>query len=84
MRASGGRAGPAREAHEPAGPRCPSCGWGDLFPVDLTRQGREVWRGAYCAGVYDRGRRKFLQRSCGYAGPLADVPAAAGGAQAAG
>ena len=50
-------------------PRCPRCGSGELFRIDVTRPDNKVWQGAYCAGVYDRERRRFLRRSCGYAGP---------------
>ena len=72
---------PAR-AHAPgeAGtepPRCPGCGSGDLVSIRLARPGGEVLRAGYCAGTYDRDRRRFLRRSCGYSGlPAAEPPTA--------
>jgi hypothetical protein len=67
---------------------CPACGQGDLFDLRITRRDGE-WRGVYCAGAYDHERRRFLRRSCGYAGePPARVeeadraPASAGGGAA--
>jgi hypothetical protein len=53
--------------------RCPECGSGDLFTIEVARRNGAVWRGVYCAGEYDRDRRRFLRRSCGYAGAVADV-----------
>ncbi len=47
-------------------PRCPWCGTGDLFGIALRRGRGEVRQAAYCAGVYDRERRRFLRRGCGY------------------
>ena len=39
---------------------------GDLFEIRLRRsQGRER-RAAYCAGLYDRQRRRIVSRRCGY------------------
>ena len=61
---------------DPAAPRCPECGSGELFLIDVARRDGAVWRGAYCAGLYDRERRRFLSRSCGFAGPRAIDPAA--------
>ena len=55
-------------------PRCPECGSGDLFLIDVTRRDGGVWRGAYCAGLYDHDRRRLLARSCGYAGASALGP----------
>ena len=52
-------------------PRCPECGSGDLFLIEVTRRDGEAWRGAYCAGEYNRERRRFVRRSCGYAGERA-------------
>jgi hypothetical protein len=77
---------PARAARgvpdgiEEAAERCPRCGSGDLFVVRMARPGGDAATGAYCAGVYDRDRRRFVRRSCGYAGtdPAAAAPAAAG------
>ena len=48
--------------------RCPECGSGDLFAIEVARREGGVWRGTYCAGEYDRERRRFVRRSCGYAG----------------
>ncbi len=57
----------------PDPPRCPSCGSGDLVSIRLARPGGRVLWADYCAGTYDRDRRRFLRRSCGYAGlPVAD------------
>ncbi|OLD65906.1 MAG: hypothetical protein DMF52_13130 [Acidobacteria bacterium] len=53
--------------------RCPECGSGDLFTIEVGRRGGSSWRGVYCAGEYDRDRRKFLRRSCGYAGASVEV-----------
>ena len=62
-------------------PRCPECGSGELFFIDVVRRDGRVWRGAYCAGLYDHERRRFLARSCGYAGARAiEPPAPADGA----
>jgi hypothetical protein len=47
---------------------CPECGSGDLFLIEITRRNGDAWRGAYCAGTYNRERRRFVRRSCGYAG----------------
>ena len=47
--------------------RCPECGSGDLYTTEIARRDRGAWRGVYCAGEYDRDRRKFLRRGCGYA-----------------
>ncbi len=54
---------------DPVAPSCPGCGTGDLFLIEVTRGAGDVRRVAYCAGVYDRVRRRFLRRSCGYSGP---------------
>lgn len=59
---------PAAPARGAGAPRCPECGSGDLFLIEVTRRDGEVWRGAYCAGEYNRERRRFVRRSCGYAG----------------
>ena len=48
--------------------RCPECGSGDLFGIEIRQRDGAAWRGVYCAGAYDRDRRRILQRSCGYAG----------------
>ena len=55
--------------------RCPECGSGDLFLIEVARREGGVWRGAYCAGRYDHERHRFLARSCGYAGGRTDGPA---------
>ena len=44
------------------GEACPRCGRGDLVAIDVARRGR----GLYCAGLYDRDRRRFLRPSCGF------------------
>jgi hypothetical protein len=59
------------EAADPS--RCPGCSSGDLFTIEVARREGGVWRGVYCAGEYDRDRRRFLRRSCGYAGAVAEV-----------
>jgi len=59
---------PAAPERGAEAPRCPECGSGDLFLIEVTRRDGEVWRGAYCAGEYNRERRRFVRRSCGYAG----------------
>ena len=59
LRASGGR--------EPQPQRCPRCGTGDLFLMDVVRRpAGGVAQAAYCAGVYDRDHLRFVRRSCGY------------------
>lgn len=76
MRTVGGK----REA--PPG-RCPACGDGDLFTATVARRadGVRPVTVTYCAGAYDRGRRRFLRPGCGYAGgppvaePQPDQPA---------
>ncbi|HEU4402052.1 MAG TPA: hypothetical protein VFT43_08095 [Candidatus Polarisedimenticolia bacterium] len=47
--------------------RCPRCDAGELLAIALTRRGGSVGRAVYCAGIYDRERRRFLRRGCGYA-----------------
>lgn len=46
--------------------RCPNCGSGDLFDIRLRRGQDGERRAAYCAGLYDRARRRIISRSCGY------------------
>jgi hypothetical protein len=46
--------------------RCPNCGSGDLFEIRLRRPAGGERRAAYCAGLYDRQRRRIVSRSCGY------------------
>ncbi len=46
--------------------RCPHCGSGDLFEIRLRRGAGVEKRAAYCAGLYDRDRRRIVSRSCGY------------------
>ena len=54
---------------EPILPRCPRCGIGDLLRAQLLRgPGRETTFD-YCAGRYDRARRRFARPGCGYTGP---------------
>ena len=50
----------------PPGRRCPNCGSGDLFDLRLRRTQGQERRAAYCAGLYDRNRRRIVSRSCGY------------------
>jgi hypothetical protein len=70
------------------GERCPRCGSGDLFVVRMARPGGDAASGAYCAGVYDRERRRYVRRSCGYAGtgttatPVTAIPAGSAAAPA--
>jgi len=64
---------PAARAREANPSRCPECGSGDLFTIEVARRDGGVWRGVYCAGQYDRDRRRFLRRSCGYAGAVVEV-----------
>ena len=59
---------PAARARDADLARCPGCGSGDLFTIEIARPQGMAWRGVYCAGEYDRDRRRFLRRSCGYAG----------------
>ena len=59
---------PAARAQDADLARCPGCGSGDLFTIEIARPQGIAWRGVYCAGEYDRDRRRFLRRSCGYAG----------------
>lgn len=59
---------PAARAQDADPARCPGCGFGDLFTIEIARREGSLWRGVYCAGEYDRDRRRFLRRSCGYAG----------------
>ena len=54
--------------------RCPECGSGDLFTIEIARRQGTVWLGVYCAGEYDQDRRRFLRRSCGYAGAAVHGP----------
>ena len=67
---------PAARARDGDAARCPGCGSGDLFTCHVARRDGGVWRGVYCAGEYDRNRRRFMRRSCGYAG--ASVETASG------
>ena len=68
---------PAARARDADLARCPGCGSGDLFTIEIARRQGNIWRGAYCAGEYDRDRRRFLRRSCGYAGAAVEgTPAA--------
>jgi hypothetical protein len=48
--------------------RCPRCGQGELVDALVgLGPGPGLWA-FYCAGVYDRERRRLVQRSCGYLG----------------
>jgi hypothetical protein len=57
---------------------CPRCG-ADLFILEVSRGARGPARATYCAGLYDRDRRRFVRRSCGYSVAPAE-PAAGDGA----
>jgi hypothetical protein len=59
---------PAARGRDADMARCPSCGSGDLCSVQIARPRGDVWKGVYCAGEYDRERRRVLRRGCGYAG----------------
>jgi hypothetical protein len=67
----------AARARDGDAARCPECGSGDLFTIHVARRDGRAWRGVYCAGTYDRDRRRFMRRSCGYAGESVET---AGGA----
>jgi len=67
-----GTLSPAARGQDAA--RCPVCGSGDLCSIRIARPRGEVWRGVYCAGVYDRDRGRILRRSCGYAGADPEEP----------
>ena len=67
---------PAARGRDADRSRCPECGSGDLFTIEIGRLRGSVWRGVYCAGEYDRDRRRFLRRSCGYAGASVEIPIA--------
>lgn len=56
---------PAREA-DPDDPRCPRCGSGDLLVTRVLRGPAVPVEVSYCVGSFDRGRRRFVRRSCGY------------------
>ena len=58
---------------------CPRCGRGDLVAIDVARRGGGRGRGLYCAGLYDRDRRRFLRPSCGYSDYLCAAEGAAPG-----
>ena len=60
---------------EPPDPRCPRCGTGDLLVTRVLRGATPPVELEFCVGVYDRGRRRFVRRSCGYAGRPAATPA---------
>lgn len=59
-----------RRGRETPPGRCPACGDGDLFTATVARgaSGDRPATVTYCAGSYDRGRRRFLRPGCGYAG----------------
>jgi hypothetical protein len=59
---------PALPARDAGAMRCPECGSGDLFLIEVARKDGNIWHGAYCAGEYNRERRRVVRRSCGYAG----------------
>lgn len=72
------RAATADREHDPRERSCPRCGDGDLFTLDVGRGDGRRGRGAYCAGLYDRDRRRFLRRSCGYTDYLREDAGGAG------
>jgi hypothetical protein len=63
--AEGAREWPAPEA-EPDEARCPRCGSGDLLVTRVLRGLAVPVVVSYCVGIFDRGRRRFVRRSCGY------------------
>jgi hypothetical protein len=58
--------------------RCPECGSGDLFTLAIRQRDGAAWCFVYCAGAYDRDRRRFLRRSCGYASRSVQVTSGGG------
>ena len=61
---------PFREAMRP---RCPRCGDGELVDALVSRPaGMALWA-VYCAGIFDRSRRRLARRSCGYVGGTASL-----------
>ena len=52
----------------PCPPRCPRCGVGDLLRARLLRAPGQATEVDYCAGIYDRGRRRLARPGCGYNG----------------
>lgn len=48
--------------------RCPRCGAGDLLVTRVLRGAVPPVALEFCVGVFDRTRRRFVRRSCGYAG----------------
>lgn len=66
---------PVLEARRPC---CPRCGDGELVDALVSRpEGMALWA-VYCAGVFDRSRRRLARRSCGYlGGTAADLRAGA-------
>ena len=61
------RPNPWTEEDQPD-PRCPRCGAGDLLVTRVLRGSGSVVELEFCVGVFDRTRRRFVRRSCGYAG----------------
>lgn len=60
---------------EPPEARCPRCGTGDLLVTRVLRGAMPPVDLEFCVGVFDRGRRRFVRRSCGYAGRPGPPPA---------
>ncbi len=56
---------PAPGEHGSGSRPCPRCG-SDLFVLEVNRGARGIAHATYCAGLYDRDRRRFVRRSCGY------------------
>lgn len=58
---------PIEDPLDPSPPRCPRCGLGDLVRTFVTRgaEGEPVTID-WCAGAFDRIRRRLVRRGCGY------------------
>ncbi|HET8946672.1 MAG TPA: hypothetical protein VFQ07_06795 [Candidatus Polarisedimenticolia bacterium] len=63
-----GEVSPIEPALEARRPCCPRCGDGELVDALVVRPvGMALWA-VYCAGIFDRARRRLARRSCGYVG----------------
>jgi hypothetical protein len=66
-----GEVSPDEPRLEARRPSCPRCGDGELVDALVSRPaGMALWA-VYCAGVFDRTRRRLARRSCGYLGGMA-------------
>ena len=74
---------PPSQAAAPRGPICPACGIGDRLALALRGGDGRPLRAAYCGGVYDRLRRRYVLASCGWSGPDEERIAPADGPPAA-